>query len=158
MDSFNDNNGLRVTSGMETNWRITSKWAMFFAVLGFIGAGIYLLGAIAIVPMIRMMASMGVIPEPVGSMVNSLSWVLVLFYLLMLASVFFLAFFHMKFSNGINRALNFTDQDAFVAAWRNFRNHYRLYGIMIIALFALYIIMIIVMLTVIGTAGGGLNN
>jgi hypothetical protein len=140
MDSFNNNGGLRVTPGMETNWRITSKWAMFFAVLGFIGAGIYLLLAFAIMP------------APIANMIGSFAWIFVLFYLLALACVFFLSLFHLKFSNGITRAMNFTDQQAFTAAWRNFRNHFRLYGIMVIVFIALYIIMIIAVLTMVGTA------
>ncbi len=152
MDSFNNNGGLRVTPGMETNWRITSKWAMFFAVLGFIGAGIYLLLAFAILPMLNMFSSMGVMPAPIANMIGSFAWIFVLFYLLALACVFFLSLFHLKFSNGITRAMNFTDQQAFTAAWRNFRNHFRLYGIMVIVFIALYIIMIIAVLTMVGTA------
>ncbi len=157
MDSFNNTSDLRVTSGMETNWRITSKWAMFFAVLGFIFAGFYLLGAIAIIPMIRMMASMGVMPEPMASLIGSFSWVFVLIYLIALGSLFFLSYFLLKFSNGINRAINFTDQNAFVGAWRNLRNHYRLNGSMVIVFIVLYIVMVIAVFSIVGSAGGNLN-
>ena len=151
MDSFNNTSDLRVTSGMETNWRITSKWAMFFAVLGFIFAGFFLLGAIAIIPMVRMMASMGVMPEPMASMMASFSWVIVLLYLVGLAIVFFLSYFMMKFSNSINRAINFTDQNAFAASWRNLRNYYRLYGSMIIVYIVLYIVAIIAVFSIMGS-------
>ncbi len=157
MDTFNDNNGLRVTPGMENNWRITSKWAMFFAVLGFIGAGIYLLGAVAIIPVFKMMASMGTMPEPVAMMFGSFSWLFVLVYLLGVASMFFLAFFHLKFSNGINRAINFTDQNAFELAWRNLRNHFRLNGILIISVFVLYIVLIVVVLSMAGSVMQGME-
>jgi predicted PurR-regulated permease PerM len=99
-----------------------------------------------------MFSSMGVMPAPIANMIGSFAWIFVLFYLLALACVFFLSLFHLKFSNGITRAMNFTDQQAFTAAWRNFRNHFRLYGIMVIVFIALYIIMIIAVLTMVGTA------
>lgn len=155
MDTFND---LHPTPSMENYWRIISKWAMFFAVLGFIGAGLYLLGAMAIIPMLRMMSSMGAIPEPVASMLGSLSWLFVLIYLLGVASMFFLAFFHLKFSNGITRALNFADQAAFEMAWRNLRNHFRLNGILIIAGIVLYLVMIVVVVSVAGSALNQMGN
>lgn len=157
MDIFNNDNGLRTTAGMESNWRITSKWAMFFAVLGFIFAGLYLLGAIAIIPMFRMMASMGVMPQPIADMIGSFSWLFVLLYLLGIAVMFFLAYFHLKFSNSINRAINFTDQNAFEVAWRNLRNYFRLNGILIIAGIVLYIVMIIVVVSVASSFSGGFN-
>ena len=150
MDNFNSTDDLRVTPGMEINWRTTSKWAMFFAVLGFIGAGLYLLGAVAIIPMLRMMASMGTLPDSVSTLIGSFSWVFILLYLLAVASMFFLAYFHLKFSNGINRAINFTDQNAFELAWRNLRNHFRLNGILIISVFVIYILIIIVAISMAG--------
>ncbi|MCC6281004.1 MAG: hypothetical protein IT262_10410 [Saprospiraceae bacterium] len=158
MDTFNSNNDLHPTAAMENYWRTTSKWAMFFAVLGFIGAGLYLLGAMAIIPMLRMMSSMGAIPEPVASMIGSFSWLFVLLYLLGVASMFFLAFFHLKFSNGISRALNFTDQNAFELAWRNLRNHFRLNGILIIVGIVLYIVMILVVVSLASSTLDQINN
>jgi len=150
MESNFNNGDLRVTPGMETNWRITSKWAMFFAVLGFIVTGLYLLSALAIIPALRMMAAMGTLPEPVNSLIGSFSWVIVLLYLGALACVFLLALYHLRFSNSINRALNFTDQNAFANAWLNLRNHFRLYGIMTITFIALYLIMLVAVLIFVG--------
>lgn len=158
MDNFTSNDNLRVTSTMENNWRITSKWAMFFAVLGFIGAGLYLLGAVAIVPVFRMMIAMGTLPEPVSTLLGSMSWLFVLIYLLAVASMFFLSLFHLKFSNGINRAINFTDQNSFENAWRNLRNHFRLYGLIIIISFVLYIVLIAVAVTIGTSTMEQLNN
>lgn len=155
---MNNNDGLRVTPGMENNWRGTSKWAMFFAVLGFIGAGLYLLLAFAIIPMFRMMASMGTLPEPIAMMLGSLSWVFVLLYLLAVAAMFFLAFFHLKFSNGINRAINFTDQKSFELAWLNLRNHFRLNGILIITFFVLYIVLVFAVITFAGSSMDMMDN
>ena len=158
MESNINNSDLRVTPGMETNWRITSKWAMFFAVMGFIMAGLYLLSAMAIIPALRMMAAMGTIPEPVNSLIGSFSWVFVLLYLGALACVFFLALYHLRFSNSINRALNFTDQNAFSTAWRNLRNHFRLYGILTITFIALYLIMLVAVLVFVSKMADTGNN
>ncbi|MBL7784009.1 MAG: hypothetical protein JNM22_22425 [Saprospiraceae bacterium] len=158
MESNINNSDLRVTPGMETNWRITSKWAMFFAVMGFIMAGLYLLSAMAIIPALRMMAAMGTIPEPVNSLIGSFSWVFVLLYLGALACVFFLALYHLRFSNSINRALNFTDQNAFSTAWRNLRNHFRLYGILTITFIALYLIMLVAVLVFVSKMAESGNN
>lgn len=154
----NINDGLRTTPNMEYNWRITAKWAMFFAVLGFIATGLYLLGALVIIPAFQSMAAMGVMPEPVSSVVGSLGWLFILLYLGFVAIMFFLAYFHLKFSNGITRAVNFTDQAAFENAWRNMRNFFRLNGIFTIVGIVLYIIIIIVAATMAGSAVEQLNE
>ena len=154
----NINDGLRTTPKMEYNWRITAKWAMFFAVLGFIATGLYLLGALVIIPAFQSMAAMGVMPEPVSSVVGSLGWLFILLYLGFVAIMFFLAYFHLKFSNGITRAVNFTDQAAFENAWRNMRNFFRLNGIFTIVGIVLYIIIIIVAATMAGSAVEQLNE
>lgn len=151
METSNFNDTLRITAGMEHNWRITAKWAMFFAVLGFIVAGLYTLGAVAFIPLIRTLSAMGTIPEPLATLFGSFSWLFVLLYLGVVAIMFFLAFFHMKFANLITRALNFTDQASFNNAWRNMRNYFRLNGIVTIVSLALYFIGIIVVASVAGS-------
>lgn len=158
METSNFNNGLRVTSGMENNWRSTAKWAMFFAVLGFIATGLYLLMAMVIMPLFRTFSTMGTVPEPIGSLIGSFGWLFMLLYLGMVAVMFFLAYFHLKFSSGINRAVNFTDQNAFDSAWRNMRNFFRLNGIMTIVIIVLYIVFFIALASMAGNVVNEMND
>jgi amino acid transporter len=137
MESFeqNNTNGLRVTGATEMHWRQTAKWATFFAVLGFIGAGIYLLASFTILPVFQAMSSTGAFPLDISQW----GWLVMLFMLAFVAALFFLSLYHIRFANGIPRAFNYQDQAAFEDAWRNLRNHFRLQGILTIAVIVIYV-------------------
>lgn len=146
------NAGLQPTRNMKVNWLSTSKWAMFLAIIGFIYIGLALLAVFFMMPMLRMALAMSGQSELAGIM-ESAGTVFVLFMLLVLAVMFFIHFFHLRFSNSIQRALQFDDQNAFEAAWRNLRLHFRLYGIFLIAYIAIYLIFIVFMLTMASSMG-----
>lgn len=137
-----DNNTLQVTSDMKTNWLSTSKWAMFFAVLGFIGAGISLLSIGVILPMMRTMMALGGSPE-LAALVESAGALITIVLVIGTIATFFVSLFHMRFASRIQRAMQFDDQNAFESAWHNLRNHFRLYGILVIAYIVLYLIAIL---------------
>ena len=133
--------GLQVTPEMKRNWLVTSKWAIFFAVLGFIGVGIFALTLIFILPMMKMMMNMAGQSE-LATLVDSAGIVAGLVMLLFLAIIFFIHFFHYRFAAGIQRAMRYDSQDAFESAWRNLRMHFRLFGIVIVLYLAFYVIVL----------------
>lgn len=134
--------GLQVTRDMKINWLSTSKWAMFFAVLGFINAGVTLLMAGVMMPMMRSMMVMSGQAE-LAAVMESAGIFFTLLIVLAAAAAFLLSLFHLRFSTGIQRAMQFDDQNAFESAWQNLRNYFRLYGILIIVYIVLYLIALI---------------
>lgn len=144
------NDGLQVTRNMKTNWLTTSKWAMFMAILGFIYIGIALITVMFMMPMMRMALAMSGQSE-LASLVESAGALFVIVMVLILGVMFFVNLFHLRFSTSIKRAMQYDNQDAFESAWRNFRNYFRLNGIITITVMVLYVIILIV---VIGTAAG----
>lgn len=134
--------GLHVTNEMKRNWITISKWALFLAILGFIYIGLSLLMIGSMSTVLQMMAAMT--DNPVLEAMGPLMSYLTVFTLLMLAVMFFIHYYHLRFSTNIQRAVNFTDQTAFEKAWLNLRNHFRLYGIVVCAIIVLYVILLVV--------------
>jgi hypothetical protein len=136
------NSGLQVTRDMKTNWLTTSKWAMFFAILGFIVAGFSLLTLGSVMSSLDTM--MTLLGQPETAMrLESMATFITVISVLGTAAAFFVSFFHFRFASGIQQAMRSDDQTSFETAWRNLRYHFRLNGILIITYLALYLIAII---------------
>lgn len=133
--------GLRVTNEMKRNWLSTSKWARFFAILGFVIAGLYLL----------FLGSMGAMFETIsrlsgnammGMMLAPMMTYITVFIAIMLVVQIAYHYFHLRFANDMKKSLQFTDQTAFEQSWKNLRNHFRIFGILIIVVLVFYVIAI----------------
>ncbi|MBV6442089.1 MAG: hypothetical protein DYG98_01945 [Haliscomenobacteraceae bacterium CHB4] len=135
--------GLQVTRNMKVHWLSTSKWAMFLAILGFIYTGLALLMTAFMMPMLKMAMTMGGQAE-LAELMESAGIVFVIVMVLAVGVMFFIHLYHLRFATNIQRAMQYESQDAFEAAWRNFRNYFRLNGIVTIAFIALYLIALIV--------------
>jgi len=134
--------GLQVTRTMKTNWLSTSKWAMFLAILGFIYTGLALIAVAFMMPMLQTAMMMSG-QRDLAALIESAGIIFVIVMLLALAVMFFVHLFHLRFSTGIQRAMQYDNQDSFESAWRNLRNYFRLNGIITIAFIVLYIIALI---------------
>jgi hypothetical protein len=136
--------GLGVTNEMKRSWMSTSKWALFFAIIGFIYIG---LSALMLGSMGAIFQSMSMLmgdSNPAFAMFGPMMSYITIIAGLMLVVMFFINFYHLRFANQIQRAVNVSDQNAFEKAWMNLRNHFRLYGIATCVVLALYLIMFIV--------------
>lgn len=136
------NDGLQVTRNMKDNWLSTSKWALFLSILGFIYLGLALLAVVFMMPMMRMAFAMSGQTE-LADLMESAGIAFVIFMLLVLGVWFMITLFHLRFSTGIKRAMQYDSQDEFESAWRSFRNYFRWNGITTIAMIAIYIIALI---------------
>lgn len=143
--------GLRVTNEMKRNWLTTSKWARFFAILGFVVSGLYLLflGSFSAI-----MESMNNLTggNPVLTMMMPLMTYFTVFIALILLVQLAYHYYHLRFANDMKNALNLTNQSAFEQSWKNLRNHFRIFGIMMIAVMVLYVVMIAVVVSTVGAA------
>lgn len=137
--------GLRVTNEMKRRWLATSKWAKFFAIIGFVGVGLSVL----------LLGSLGVIFQTLGNLSGNYMLTMMLApmltYITGFAAVGLLVqaayhYYHLRFANDMKKALHLTDQAAFEQSWRSLRNHFRIFGILVVVALAFAL----VALTVIG--------
>ena len=134
--------GLKINRNMRLNWLSTSKWAMFFAILGFILAGISLLTIGAMMPMMQSIMAMSGNFEAASLMQSIAPYAMGVMIVLTLAFCF-VHYFHLRFAQNIQRAMQFDDQATFESSWRNLRYNFRLTGIIVIAYIVIYIVAII---------------
>jgi hypothetical protein len=112
-------------------------WAMFLAILGFIGMGFMLIGAIFMFAMGGMLGSELGFP---GGLLGLLYLVIAGIYIIPLIFMF-------KFAQKAGNACETNDNNVFKEAIKNLRSFFKSSGIMIICFFAIYIIAIIVIAT-----------
>lgn len=141
----NDPGKFRVNGEMKRSFVSMSKWALFAAISGFILlVALMLLVGAGISQMLFIFYQMGA-----GFGTNFVKMVMPYYglaALLFLGIYFFLNFYHLRFSNHMQQAINFSDQNAFEDAWRNFRNYYRLLGMYIIISIGLSLVFLVVMI------------
>ncbi|MBN2635708.1 MAG: hypothetical protein JXR61_05515 [Prolixibacteraceae bacterium] len=117
-------------------------WALFMAILGFIGMAFMLIGAIA----------MFVMGSFIGSQTGFPGALMGLLYLVIGAAYSLPVIYLAKFSNKAGQACDFSDQEAFNQAIKDLRSHFKSAGIAIISIIALYFIVFIVAIV------GGINS
>ena len=134
--------GLQVTRNMKINWLSTSKWVMFLAILGFIFTGLMVLMASVMMPMLNMILTMSG-QSALARQLEAAGTLFMVFMLLMVAVMFFIHYFHLRFANGLQRSMQYDSQVAFESAWRNLRNFFRINGIITIAMLVIYAVVLI---------------
>mgnify|MGYP001334882693 CR=1 FL=1 len=145
--------GLRVSGEMKRNWSVTSKWALFLAIIGFIYIAFTLFSLGTTADSLQAM-SMMMGDNPMLEMVGRFMPFMNVFSLIVVAVMFFINFYHLRFATQLQKALNFNDQPAFVKSWMNLRNHFMIFGIMVCVLLAFYIVLLIIGLSLMS----GTNN
>lgn len=138
----NINSGLNVTGSMKRNWITTAKWAMFFAILGFVYIA-FTLSSLGSTSTSLQALSMAMGSSPMLSVMYTLVPYMTVISIVVMAATFFINFFHLRFSLRIQKAINQNDQGLFVSAWLNFRNYMRFLGIFVSAIIALYFILLL---------------
>lgn len=134
--------GLQVTRNMKINLLSTSKWVMFLAILGFIVTGLTLLAASVMMPMLNMILTMSG-QSALASQLEAAGALFMVFMLLMVAVMFFVHFFHLRFAAGLQRSMQYDSQVAFESSWRNLRNFFRINGIITIVMLVIYAVVLI---------------
>lgn len=134
--------GLQVTRNMKVNWLSTAKWAMFLTVITFIYLGFAVLAMFVVMPMMGTALAMSGQSELAG-MIESAGAAFIIFALAVLGVMFMITLFQLRFSTGIQRAMQYDSQESFESAWRNLRNYFRWNGIITIAIIAIYVIALI---------------
>lgn len=147
MSILDDNNaanirsGLNVTGSMKRSWVTAAKWAMFFAILGFIYSALVLLSLGSAANTMQMMG-MAMGSNPMLSTMYALMPYMTIISVVIMAAAVFINYFHLQFSLKIQKAVNQTDQGAFTSAWLNMRNYMRFLGIFVSVILGFYLILL----------------
>jgi hypothetical protein len=126
---------LYLTSTGITDLNTTRKWAMFLAVMGFIGCGIMVLIGLIImaIPQLNL---------PNTGMTPVFSVAMGLLYSLIGGAYFFPAWFILRFALQLKKAFAEWSETALEGAFRNLKLNFVYVGISVIALIVLYILII----------------
>lgn len=123
----------------------TRKWALFLAIIGFVGLGIIILVAIF---MMAFSATIGDFPGP------GFPFVFIGFLYIFIAVVYFFPVYYLlKFAANMKMAVLQKNEITLEEAFRFLKNHYLFIGILTIIIIALYVLILIGMM-VAGIATG----
>ncbi|MBK8195043.1 MAG: hypothetical protein IPK76_18205 [Lewinellaceae bacterium] len=139
-----NNTGLHVTRAMRYNWRSTAKWALFLAIVGLVIAGLSLLSLGTMIPMMTNMMEMAGNEAAAEMFRTAGAYISILAGMATIATIV-VNYFHLRFANDMQRALQFNDQDKFESSWRHMRYYFRILGILTISYIVIYVIVLIVM-------------
>ncbi len=149
-NTFRTSSGLdRSTEPMHQDWATTAYWANFLAIVNFV---LLSLGAIALLFVSAFISqppgAYNAIDNPLASPMAAGGGIMgILIGLAFLGLAFVITSFQFRFARRLKAALAFQDQEAFEAAWLNFRNYFRWQGIFAIVVIVAYFVMIIAMVS-----------
>ena len=134
--------------------RESAKWSTFLSILGFIGIGFMVLGAI-----FAGLAMSAIPDDPYGSGMNPMGAIkgfIPLIYIVFAAIYFFPVLYLYKYAKGMKEALNFENSDALSDACVQLGKHHKFLGIMTIVLISLYLVIVIGMVAFFASMAGGM--
>lgn len=117
--------GLKVTDSLRQSWKILSGWAMFFAILLFIMAGIVMLGFLA---SFALVARSGSIMAPIFMGLYGALMITIGLYLY-------------RFASSLKRSLYSNSTEDIEASALNFGKYYRMMGIITVLILGLYVLL-----------------
>lgn len=152
IDAFkSEHDQLQVNPELKRHWLSTSKWAMFFAIFGFVSI-VFTLASIG--AMSEMMETLALFAgnDGVFQLIQPFLKYLLVITLVYCVVEFAIHFFHIKFALSMQKALKTNDQEAFETGWVNLRNKFRLMGILTIIAMAVYLLIMVTALFFVGSA------
>lgn len=132
-DSEGKQSGLRITSSIRRNWHATSRWGMFFAVLGFLYLGLVVLSMLSV-------ATLG----------GSKAALMIFMVLFIGALVFTPTWFMFQFSQNILKGVSSNDLHATETGFSFLKRFYQFIGILTLIVLGIYGLLLLFM--VIGLA------
>jgi hypothetical protein len=128
--------GLEISAEGKQNLLETSKWAIFFTVLGFIGIGLMILGGLV---MFIMSSTI-----PGGGQLGFMG----IFYLIFAVLYIFPVIYLMRFSNNMKSGLTGGNNNEINEGFANLKQLFRYTGVMTIVIIGLYILVILIAMAV----------
>jgi hypothetical protein len=116
--------------------RVSAKWSLFLAIIGFIGIGLMIIGAIFLSTIMGALPSNG---SPIMEMKGIVSVIYIIFAALYFPPVYYL----FKYATDMKIALQNQDSVEIGEALNYLKSHHRYLGISMIVIMSLYVLMII---------------
>jgi hypothetical protein len=129
----NSDTGLVISEKSKTVLAEAVKWSRFMAIMGFIGLGLMLIGALVVISM----PSKGFGNSQFGSSLG-------LMYLVMAVIYFFPLYYLYNFSDKMRKGLRETSQLSLDEAFVFLKKHYKYIAILTIVIMSIYILAIII--------------
>ncbi len=137
-NSNSNDSGLIVNDLIQNELKKTIKWTMFLSILGFIGLGFMLIGALI------MFGNMG------RGFYGEQMFVMAITYMIMAIVYFFPVYFLYQFSSKMKSALEFGGQVSMNEAFIYMRKQYQFIGIVSIVVISIYILMFLSAIAFVG--------
>lgn len=118
----------------------TRKWAMFLAVLGFIGIFFLVLMSLSI----GFVFNFADMPTQVASRLPVSPTIIALFYIFIAAALFIPVWYLFQFSKRMKKALATNNEELITHSFSNLKNFFLAYGILTILSILLYFLFIII--------------
>lgn len=134
---FSDKFELAVSESALVALESARKWAMFLAVLGFIGIGCMVLASFAIGTILNSLSP----DNPISSRFPT--GIIMIVYLVLALIYFFPILYLYRFSTYSGRAIRERNSELLTLAVINLKSHYRFIGIMILVIFSTYVVALI---------------
>jgi hypothetical protein len=124
--------------------RVSGKWCMFLAIIGFIGIGLMLLFAVfmyAVMSAVPNMVAAGAGPNiGMAGIFGAMKGLLAVLYVIIAVVYFFPIYYLYKYAKGMKQAFESSNSDVLSDALVNLKSHHKFLGIMTIVLISLYIL------------------
>jgi hypothetical protein len=129
--------------------RVSAKWSLFLAIIGFIGIGLMIIGAIFLSSIMGALPSKG---NPIMAMKGIVSVIYIIFAALYFPPVYYL----FKYATDMKIALQNRDSEDVGNALNYLKSHHKYLGVSMIVIMSLYVLMIIglVVTTIIAATRG----
>lgn len=129
--------------------RVSAKWSLFLAIIGFIGIGLMIIGAIFLSSIMGSLPSNG---SPIMAMKGIVSVIYIIFAALYFPPVYYL----FKYATDMKIALQNSNSEDVGNALIYLKSHHKYLGVSMIVIMSLYVLMIIglVITTIIAATKG----
>lgn len=131
LDDESSKEGLSLSTQAINDLITTSKWTRFLAVLGFIGLGFMIIGAMA----------MFALPSPRYGYYGPDPALIAIIYIAMAGIYFFPVYYLLLFSNKMRDAVKMSNNMTLDQAFGYLKSHYKFVGIVAIVIVSIYILL-----------------
>lgn len=129
--------GMPITPKTKDYLKEIQKWALFFAIAGFVSVGMLVLAAVFMPSLLT--ATSGLTNPPPGT-----TAAIGFMYIIMAVLYFVPTLYMLNFSRRLKSALLRDDSGELVTAFKFLKSHFKFIGILIIVFLSLYVVIILI--------------
>ncbi len=126
--------------------RVSGKWCMFLAIVGFIGIGLLLIVAVVMFAVMSAVPNMAMAGADTGpgvpafALFGAMKGLLSGLYVVLAIVYFFPVYYLYKYAKGMKMSIEASNSDLLSEALVNLKSHHKFLGIMTIVMISIYIL------------------